>query len=161
VEVTVMRDMQQFLQWRAETLAGMILTRRDDLVVRWMDLPSGATDFLVDVVCGRESPGHVFGVRVKGLEHAVGSPDEVPVQLSNLPLDDLSDAPMPYGIVVCTSDDERGYFRWVREPVSTRRGARLKTVHEARWRELDHDSMADIVAAVNAWYDAQRQAQAA
>jgi len=156
-----MRDMQQFLQWRAETVAGMILTRRDDLVVRWMDLPSGATDFLVDVVCGRESLSHVFGVRVRGLEHAVGSPDEVPVRLSNPPLDDLADASMPYGVVVCTSDDERGYFRWVRQPVVTRGVTRLKTVREARWRELDHESMADIVAAVNAWYEAQSQAQAA
>ena len=55
-----MRDMTRFFQWRAETLAGVQLTRRDDLAVRWMDLPSGASDFLVEVLCGRESSGHVF-----------------------------------------------------------------------------------------------------
>jgi hypothetical protein len=73
----------------------------------------------------------------------------------------MTDTEMPYCIFVITSDDERGYFRWVREPVVTRGGARLKTVREAEWRELDRDSLTEIIAAVNAWYEAQRQAQAA
>ena len=123
--------------------------------------PSGAADFLVEVGPKGEATGRVFGLRVRGLEHAVQSPDEVPVRIGEFPVGDVLDAPMPYCAFVFTNDDERGYFRWVREPVTTGGRARLKTVRQPRWRELDRDVISEIVAAVNAWYEAQRQAQAA
>ncbi|HET7229861.1 MAG TPA: DUF4365 domain-containing protein [Longimicrobium sp.] len=155
------REMQEFFEWRAGQLAIVHLTRRDDVVVKRVVTPSGAADFLVEAVHDGASTGRVFGVRVRGLEHAVQAPDEVSGRVGELPLGELSDAPMPYCVFVFTNDDERGYFRWVREPAAVLGSPRLKTVRHPRWRALDENGMAEIVAAVNAWYDAQRQAQAA
>jgi len=156
------RDMQEFFGRRAEHLAIVYLTRRDDLVVNRVVSPSGAADFLVDVVNGGESTGRVFGVRVKAVEHAVGRGEDLSPCLGELPTAGIADAPMPYCVFVFTMEDDRGYFSWLKEPARGSRSApRLDAVREARWCELDTGGMDRLVRSVNVWYDAQRRPQAA
>lgn len=155
------RDMREFFEHRAEALATVYLTRRDDLVVNRVVSPAGAADFLVELTPEGESTGRVFGVRVRAFEHAVHGPDELKVPLSGAAAA-VSDAPMPYCAFVFTMQDDRGYFSWLKEPATTpRSGPGLKAVREARWSKLDDGGMDRLVARVNAWYDAQHHPQAA
>lgn len=157
----MMRDMGEFFERRAESLAIVYLTRRDDLVVNRVVSPSGAADFLVEVMREGESTGRVFGVRVRAFEHAVERADELMVPLGGAAAA-VSDAPMPYCAFVFTMQDDRGYFSWLKEPATTSRsGPGLKAVREARWRKLDDGGMDRLVASVNAWYDAQHHPRAA
>ena len=155
------RDMQAFFEARAENLATMYLTRRDDLVVSRVVSPAGAADFLVEVTREGESTGRMFGVRVRAFEHAVERADELMVPLGGAAAA-VSDAPMPYCAFVFTMEDDRGYFSWLKEPATTPgSGPGLKAVREARWSKLDDGGMDRLVARVNAWYDAQHHPRAA
>jgi len=70
--------------------------------------------------------------------------------------------PLPLCLFVFTMGDDRGYYGWIEEPVpSAPGGLRRRKLAEVCWRTLDEKGMAEIVASVNTWYDAQRQAQAA
>lgn len=71
------RKMQRLFARRAEDLAFVHLTRRNDLVVNRLDAANAGVDFLVTVTRGGTPTGRVFGVQVKAREPPVMELDEL------------------------------------------------------------------------------------
>lgn len=154
-------DLQEHIRARAKSIGMLALTRgRDDLVVSRPLSRTVLIDLLVEVVHDRKVSGRVFAVVVQATKRPVKRPDQLRSRLKTLP-DAVDDAQMPYCVIAVTDDDEQVYFTWLKKPVEETSGIVLKTLLDAPWKPLDHEAASDIVAAVNAWYDAQRQAQAA
>jgi hypothetical protein len=73
-----------------------------------------------------------------------------------------TDAPFPVCVFLYTMSDDRGYYRWVNEPVLRPRGKpTLRKPSVSEWNPLNDDELAHIVKAVDSWYAAQQQPQAA
>ena len=153
---------EEFFARRAEDLAFIHLTRRDDLIVNRIPSPDSGVDLLVTVARGGVPTGRMFGVQVKGCGGSVRSPGDLECVLEQPHARSVADAPFPLCMFVFTMDDDRGYYGWLKEPVhGTRRSVALRPVKQVGWAELDNAAMTKIVGAVEAWYDAKRQPQAA
>jgi hypothetical protein len=154
-------DLRQFMAERANLLAFIYLTRREDVVVDRLASADSGVDYLVTLTLGGVPTGRMFGVQVKAQEGSVTSPRDLhsPGDLSSR---DVADVPLPLCLFVFTMSDDRGYYGWLKEPVvASPRAPVLRLVDEVRWDDLDNDSLARIVGSVNAWYEAQRTPQAA
>jgi len=155
------RDMRQFFAERAELLAFMYLTRRDDLALDRLASSDSGVDFLVTLVQGGVPTGRMFGVQVKAREGSVARPGDLH-PAGDLLIREVADVPLPLCLFVFTMGDDRGYYAWLKEPdVADARVPVLRPVNEARWTELDDAGLGRIVDSVNAWYDAQRRPHAA
>jgi hypothetical protein len=53
-------------------------------------------------------------------------------------------------------ENDRGFYSWVVEPLVTDQGPLLEPHATASFAELDTNAVNDIVASVNAWYDAAK-----
>jgi hypothetical protein len=154
-------DMRQFLAERAELLAFVYLTRREDVIVNRLASADSGVDFLVTLTLGGVPTGRMFGVQVKAHEGSVASARELHSP-GDLSLRDLADVPLPLCLFVFTMSDDRGYYGWLKEPVvGAPRAPMLRLVDEVSWDELNDAGLARIIGSVNAWYDAQRTPQAA
>jgi hypothetical protein len=145
-------DLREFLAQRAEKLAFLQLTRRDDLIVTEVAGRERGLDFLVTLARGGAPSVRVFGVQVKAREGSVSDPAALSA------FDDTqgaSEAPFPLCEFLFTMSDDRGYYRWIRKPLVA------GPDDPAEWKELNDQALQRIVDAVDAWYDAQRQPQAA
>lgn len=155
------RDMREFFAERAELLAFIHLTRRDDLVVDRLASSDSGVDFLVTLMQGGVATGRMFGVQAKAQEGTVASACDLHFA-GDLSFRDVADVPLPLCLFVFTMRDDRGYYGWLKEPaVADPRLPVLRRVDEVRWGELDSSGLSEIIASVNAWYDAQRKPQAA
>ncbi|HEX8904152.1 MAG TPA: DUF4365 domain-containing protein [Longimicrobiaceae bacterium] len=151
-------ELRRFLAERAENLAFLQLTRSGDLVVNRVASGEG-TDFLVTVARRGALTGRIFGVQVKARE---GSVDRAADLRGSTEARAMADAPFPFCVFVFTMADNRGYYRWLKEPVlGARRKPLLRAADPSDWHELNDDAMAKIVECVDAWYDARPQPQAA
>ncbi|SOD02656.1 protein of unknown function [bacterium JGI 053] len=157
----MIRDMRQFLAERAELLAFIHLTRREDLIVNRLESADSGVDFLVTLVLGGAPTGRMFGIQVQASEGSATCPRDLHAP-GDLPFRDVADVPLPLCRFVFTMADDKGYYGWLKEPVVADRHAPvLRLVEDVRWDELDDEGLARIVGSVNAWYDAQRTPQAA
>ncbi|MFL5384033.1 MAG: DUF4365 domain-containing protein [Longimicrobiaceae bacterium] len=155
------RDMRQFFAERAELLAFIHLTRRDDLAVDRLASSDSGVDFLVTLVQGGVPTGRMFGVQVSAREGSVARPCDLH-SAGDFSIREVADVLLPLCLFVFTMSDDRGYYAWLKEPdVADPRVPVLRPVDEARWNELDHAGLGRIVDSVNAWYDAQRRPHAA
>lgn len=155
------RDLRQFFAERAELLAFIHLTRRDDLAVDRLASSDSGVDFLVTLVQGGVPNGRMFGVQVNACEGSVGRPPDLHPG-GGLSIREVADVPLPVCLFVFTMSDDRGYYAWLKEPdVADARAPVLRPMDEARWNELDLAGLGRIVDSVNAWYDAQRRPHAA
>jgi hypothetical protein len=154
--------MREFFAARAENLAFVHLTRRTDLVVNRVASPDGSVDFLVTVRRGGVPTGRMFGVQVNAREGSVARAADLEAFIEPVQTGSVADATIPFCVFVFTMSDDRGYFRWLKEPAV---GARRKPVLRAEggigWSDLDRDALDRIVDAVDAWYEAQQRPQAA
>ena len=157
------RNMQAFMGRRAELLAFVHLTRRDDVAV---DRPAAAdfgVDYLVSLAGQGTPPGRIFGVQAKALDGCVAHPGDLDrAPALRLKRQHPPAAPLPLCLFVFTMNDDRGFYGWLKEPVVGADGAAvLRLVDSIRWKELDDGGLGEIVAAVNDWYDARPYSQAA
>ncbi|HEX8830387.1 MAG TPA: hypothetical protein VF705_04435 [Longimicrobium sp.] len=156
-------DMQQFRMRRADNLAFLHLTDRADITVDRLPSREPGTDFRVTLLENGVPTEKSFCVLFKGIPGSV----EHPGDLNRLVKRDgrgvsAADQSLPLCLFAFTMADDRGYYAWLDEPdASARNGLRKRKAGDLCWRVLDENGMAEIVAAVNAWYDAQRRAQAA
>jgi hypothetical protein len=146
---------QWFIAERAKALAIVLLTRRNDLVVRETKEENGL-DCTVDVRTAGHPGKRSFGV------YLAAAMTPVNVDAANRQLEAAlarvhSLRPIPYPVCVFffTVKDDQGYYTWAVEPVVTPEGQpKLKTHSEAHCDKLDNEALDGIVTAVIRWYDA-------
>lgn len=156
-------DLPKLMKRRADNLAFLRLTDRDDLMVDRLASRQEGTDFRVAMGKGRGPGERPFRVVFEGVPGRVARPDDLHAVLDReLEGADPSHELLPLVAFVFTMDDDRGYYGWILEPrVTPPQGLVRRRTSEICWRELDEGGIHEIVTAVNAWYDAQRQPQAA
>jgi hypothetical protein len=146
-------SMAEFIQERARLLAFVVLTRRDDVAMDQVG-PRLAFDYLVSLSSDGTPTGRVFGVKVEG--HDGG---RAALPLPQEPVG-AEDAPFPVCVFLFMMEDDRGYYRWLKEPTIARGRSQLRKPTDARWADLDTAALGEIVDRVNQWYDAPRRQHA-
>ncbi|MGK7927947.1 MAG: hypothetical protein AB4290_22365 [Spirulina sp.] len=63
------------------------------------------------------------------------------------------DLPFPACVFFFTMDDDRGYYKWLKYPLSTHQ--KRDRIESDRWYPLDENALAQIIDAIAAWYDAK------
>ena len=120
-------SMAEFIKERARLLAFVVLTRRDDDVVVDQGDPRSAFDYLVFLSSDGTPTGRVFAVTVEGRD----------VGQSVLPLSQdpagVEDAPFPVCVFLFMMEDDRGYYRWLKEPTVARGRSQLRKPSDACW----------------------------
>ncbi len=163
---------------RAEALATMYLTRRQDLEVSSVSPRSRYTGSDIQIRLKSKSGGApiTFIVKVKGVFRSsprLGLPSSrmFPVRYA---VQELEDRGLPVCIFLFTVDDERGYYRWLYEPVvsdqqqavlrleqnfasiSPEDQERQQVVILSKFEELNDEAIAKVVHQVMQWYRAAR-----
>lgn len=153
-----------YLRQRAESLAIMYLTRRQDLIVARHESDSDAgLDLLVTIGRDGGSSGRIFGVTVKAAvsshnPHRNGGHTEI--ESTNGASSYHQDIPFPVLLFFFTMKDDQGYFRWIKEPVPDRKaGASLLMATSSALMPLTDAAIESIVVEVDAWYDRQAQSE--
>jgi hypothetical protein len=153
-----------FLAERAENLAIVHLTRRDDLIVkRWSQPGAGdsSLDLLVTLTVKGRDTGRVFGVTAKGVDsyrrikRVSSGADEIRFD----PKDMLTpeDVPFPVCLFVFVMEDDAGYYKWIVKPDYGRdHKSVLRLNRTDLLKRLCRESSAsidEIVEQVNGWYE--------
>jgi hypothetical protein len=158
---------KQILEERAESLALVYLTRRDDLLVTRHPGFAGF-DLLVSIQEQGDSNNRLFGVEVKGVssEQALHRNNaNWRRQISIMQQSGYGDIPVCLFVFVMESD--QGYWKWVQEPVADTGRRDLIFSADTTLRRLDNteppktEELTIIINAVNAWYDSRRTLVAA
>lgn len=140
-----MASVPWYVEERAEHLAVVYLTRRDDLVVR--SAPEGERpDFLVTITGG----GHnwrVFGVDLQARLSKLAPASEP--DLSDADRQLFRDVPFPVIQLVFEVDRDEGRFRWIKEP----EGVALRLSGAGPLRPFDRETLDEVVNVVSEWYD--------
>jgi len=156
---------------RAEALATLALTRRDDLEV--VPLPPAGQRLGFDLLVRMRGDGgrgdRELAVEVKGVRAAarpgLGS-GRIRVDAAS-----VDRGEMPLVLFVFDVDEESGRYAWLREPIVDRNGkaslssnrdltsangvARSVPIRWANLASLDESALAEIVALVSKWYGAR------
>ncbi|MBI4748801.1 MAG: DUF4365 domain-containing protein [Acidobacteria bacterium] len=148
-----------FLGIRAEQLAIVYLTRRNDLVVK-MEGPGFFPDLLVSLSKEGNYTGRMFGVIVKAeIQHKPDQPWTTKQATSFLQEEEtkqLLDIPFPVCLFVFRMDTDEGFYKWVRKPVFSEDGSPQLIIDQTTPLEkLDNDSMNRMVQEINHWYEAR------
>lgn len=162
-----------YIAERAEALAALFLTRREDLEI----IPSGrydrnpSYDLLVRIKTQNPGTDMSFGVEVKGVrsEKRRGK-NSFLVSYAHT---ELLDAGLPICVFLFAVDDEQGYYRWLLEPeIASDGNARLRfglnTPHDtsvqgsrasvrSEFDPLTDHAIDSMVALVKEWYQHKRQ----
>jgi hypothetical protein len=143
-----------FIAERSKALAMVVLTRRDDLVVRNAGQDTGL-QFLVSFSKGNGEPAiRQFGVFLRGTKSPV---IEAHLDRTLRPKMQsyLRKGPFPYPVCLFhfTMDDDQGYFTWVAEPAVADEEPRLLLQEGPHSRKLDRAALDEIVDKVDRWYD--------
>lgn len=142
-----------FVGERAMALASLLLTSRQDVAVRQLTGDDTGIDILAEVSKDAGKPGRCFGVQVVGR-----------LELPDVPSADLGPRPMrrkqllgftmPLCAFLFDVRSNRGFFRWIIEPVLDEGEPRLARQPSNEWTRLDERVIGDIVDRVVDWYDA-------
>jgi hypothetical protein len=148
-----------YISFRAEALAIVCLTDRDDLLVsqQQKDKDTGL-DLLVKITKDGNYTGRIFGVEVKAtvssselIEH-----DDM-FKLKNQEYNKLKnfrDLPFPVCLFFFTLDNDKGYYRWILEPIIKEgNNVALKFNENQELKNLNDQEIDNIIAMVNNWYD--------
>jgi hypothetical protein len=143
-----------FVAERARALAMVLLTRRDDLLVKETREENGL-DYTVYVRTAEDVGNRPFGVHLAATMTPVtldGAGKEVETALAK------ARSLGPFQFPVCafyfTVKDDQGYYAWAYEPVITEAGQpRLQAPADPHCRKLGNETLEEIVSAVRRWYD--------
>ncbi|AFZ25961.1 hypothetical protein Cylst_3846 [Cylindrospermum stagnale PCC 7417] len=147
-----------YIGLRSEALTKVYLTRRDDLIISQPpQKDAGGLDFLVTITKDGNYSGRIFGVQVK----ATASSSELIQQhnffkLKNIKynIKSFKDLPFPLCLFFFTLDNDKGYYKWILEPiVKDGNNAALKFNENDELRNLNDQEIDNIIAIVNNWYD--------
>ncbi len=152
------RDLQDFIDERAEHLAVVYLTRRQDLVIERMKADYGL-DILITILQDKLPTGRVFGVQVKGRDKAFKDIQELSLSFTGKETNYFQDIPFPVCIFLFNMEDDKGYYRWIRYPLAESNQL-LHSIEQDKWHSLDEYEIEQIVDDVNAWYNAKSHSAA-
>lgn len=147
-----------YLGERAEQLAIVYLSRRDDLVITKQKSGSDdGIDLLVNLLKTGTNTGRVFGVQVKALMsnrqiQPVSPREAVRINLNKVRVP--RDIPFPLCLFVFIMETDEGYYRWVKQPVyGLSKKPQLLLNDENTFRKLSTEAVNEIVLDVQGWYD--------
>ncbi|XHR84343.1 MAG: DUF4365 domain-containing protein [Gloeotrichia echinulata GP01] len=154
---TMQTEEPWYIGLRAEALAMVYLTRSDDLIVSQQQKDQGL-DLLVTITKDGNYSGRIFGVEVR----ATASSSELIqrhdiFELKNYRYNNfqnLGDLPFPVCLFLFTLDNDKGYYRWILEPIiKERNNVALKLNECNELKTLSEEEKNNIIAIVNSWYD--------
>jgi hypothetical protein len=144
-----------YIGQRAESLAIMYLTRRQDLTVSHQRDDYGL-DLLVAIMVREQHSGRVFGVNLKAsisLPNSVKRGHTIAIPDENI---QIIEFPFPVCLFYFTMEDDKGYYKWLLEPVLTEANStKLQWNSGHEFKKLSDSEIHKIVSQVNRWYDAR------
>jgi hypothetical protein len=139
-----------YLDTRAEYLAIIHLSRRDDLVItKQPEADNYGFDILVSICNNKRPTGRVFGIQLKAvmsLKPFFEDQRANEIQL-NLTTFKPKDIPFPLYLFVFTMENDDGYYQRINQAFRHRQNNLFKT--------LTREELDNIVEEVNLWYDEQ------
>jgi hypothetical protein len=147
------RKQPWYLELRAEALAIVLLTRRDDLLIT-RPKADGPVDLLVEIAPGRRQTGRVLAVQLKAQVEPLadaGADKRRPEAATP----ELGHSTLPTCAFLFTMQDERAYYAWAVEPVVSPEGRPgLEPQSHLELRALDREAVDRLVEQTDRWYDA-------
>lgn len=141
-----------YLGERAQALAYVYLTRRDDLRIQAPHHDTHGIDLLVELLRSGRSSGRVFGVQLTAQVAPLLHPGARIPQPAEIAVDTF---PFPICLFFFTMQDNAGYYTWIAEPLIAESGQpRLRSGAGEPLATLDTSALEQIVARVQVWYDA-------
>jgi hypothetical protein len=143
-----------YLTQRAEALALVYLTRRDDLIVRQQTHDDTGIDYIIEIVNDGRSTGRIFGLQLKARTTALqGSALNKTIGITYEQW--MVELPFPLCLFVFIMETNEGYYKWLSEPfVTGDQKPKLCLNAEGSLEKLSDDQLEHIVSCVNKWYDA-------
>lgn len=151
-----------YIGQRAESLAVMYLTRRNDLIVSRQQKDYGL-DFLVTITQGGGYSGRLFGVEVKATASTPKSAQHD--NFITIPVDEAAtnyptEFPFPVCLLFFTLDNDYGYYKWLLEPVvEAQHNPKLIFNQSNQLKKLSDEAIDDMISSINLWYDSRKSAQ--
>jgi hypothetical protein len=147
-----------YIGLRSEALTVVYLTRRDDLIVSQQKQGQGVLDFSDTITKDGNYTGRIFGVQVKAtVSSSELIQDDDIFKLKNQEYNNLKvfrDLPFPVCLFFFTLDNDKGYYRWILEPIINEgNNMRLKFNENEELKNLNDQEIDNIIAMVNSWYD--------
>ncbi len=146
-----------YIERRAESLAIVYLTRRDDLIIS-QATPNQGLDFLITITKDGVYTGRIFGIEVKATDYTSRlSKDNDLLKLDKERLNRLEkfqDLPFPVCLFFFILEEDRGYYKWILEPkINEQKQVSLHFNENDELKKLDDKEIANIISIVNSWYD--------
>ena len=149
-----------YIGLRSEALAKVYLTRRNDLIISQPQAQgAGGLDIIVTITKDGNFSGRMFGVELK----ATASSSELIQQDDFFKLKNRSwnnyfkcfkDLPFPMCLFFFTLDNDKGYYRWILEPIiKDRNNVILKYNESEELKNLNDQEIDNMITMVNSWYD--------
>lgn len=147
-----------YIAERAEQLAILHLSRRDDLVITHSSESGYGFDILVSISKDGKPTGRMFGVVIKAkksLQSTLQKPlaiNEMSFDLGKMALP--KDIPFPLCLFIFEMENDQGYYRWIKEPViDAENKAVLLAGQENAFKALTKEALDHIVGQINLWYE--------
>ncbi|MDZ8259696.1 DUF4365 domain-containing protein [Nostoc sp. ChiQUE01b] len=142
---------------RAESLAIVYLTRRDDLVIS-QPTPNQGLDFLITITKDGVFTGRLFGIEVKATDYTSNLSkhnDIFKLDKERLNrLEKFKDLPFPGCLFFFILENDQGYYKWILEPrINGQKQVSLHFNGNDELKKLDDKEIANIILNVNSWYD--------
>ncbi|MEH2415360.1 DUF4365 domain-containing protein [Nostoc sp.] len=141
---------------RAESLAIVYLTRRDDLIIS-QPTPDKGLDFLITITKDGVSSGRLFGVEVKATVSTPGLIQHNQIfKLKNNRNENkqIRDLPFPVCRFFFILDNDKAYYKWILEPnINEQNNLGLNFNESDDLKKLNDKEIANIISTVNSWYD--------
>ena len=146
----------EFSNWRSEQLSIVYLTRRSDLRVGQQKDGYGPELFVTILEEGQDV-GRYVGIEARGVStNAVRRHGEESVEITRLSFKytPYQDVPFPACLFVFSMEDDRGYWKWIREPVLESPRGRTLVLNESKTMlPLTNEAIEHLVQTVRCWYE--------
>jgi hypothetical protein len=139
-----------FVAERSEALAGVLLTSREDVRVRYERNYDGGLDFLVEIDTGEPLSTQLFVVRVKGTTSS--DPNDWMQIVEQFFHGSGRPISLPVCVFVVNVRENQAFYAWVAEPQIEAERATLRLHETGTFHPLDHAAISDIIDRVKAWY---------
>lgn len=142
---------------RAVAFAGLALTEQGNAAVKEYAGRDMAIDLLVEVLKNQKSTLRFFGVQLLA-EMDLPTGEEAEKRVLSHPGREPNEAALPLCVVFVGVRKPEGIFRWTVEPVVEEGRALLRPNALPTWEPFDARAAAQLIAQVDAWYDARSAA---
>ena len=147
-----------YLGERAEQLAIVYLSRRDDLTITRPTEADYGFDLTVSLMQSGNYTGRIFGVQVKAIRShkqiRKASPTGKEFIIEHKPERIPRDIPFPLCLFVFTMDDDAGFYKWIKKPGASADGIPPLALDDtATFHQLSHEALDQLISEVNQWYE--------